>query len=37
MEGQQKKKYNNQSDIKTLLERDCEVKKIMKILKETDI
>ena len=31
------KKYDIQSDIKTLLEKDCEVEKIMKFFKETEM
>ena len=35
--GGKAEKYNIQSDIKTLLGRYCEVEKIMKFLKDTDI
>ena len=35
--GTSEKKYNIQSEIKILLGRDCEVKKILKFLKETEM
>ena len=31
------KKYNIQGDIKTLLERDCEVEKVMRFLNDKEI
>ena len=36
MEGQQKK-YNSQGDLRALLGKSCEVEKMMRFLKETDV